>query len=218
MSSHYSTAVDVAVARGGVIYPSRLQDAAVDLEAQVGPEVAGLRRQVSARSPYTLSPASLMALAPGTRLVVSSPNGAMISLVAAEAGKPVLAGCLRNAAAVAGAAQKFGQPVAVIAAGERWPDGSLRPAVEDLLGAGAIIGHLGQQRCSPEAEAAAAAFRAARTDLRQRLQSCASGRELIAAGYPQDVELAAELDVSNAVPLFRDGGYAADPGPAFPAT
>jgi 2-phosphosulfolactate phosphatase len=137
--------------------------------------------------------------------------------VAAEAGRPVLAGCLRNAA-VAGAAQQLGQRVAVIAAGERWPDGGLRPAVEDLLGAGAIIGHLGRQSRSPEAEAAAATFGEARTDLRRRLQSCASGRELIAAGYPQDVELAADLDASDAVPLLRDGGYAADPGLAFPAT
>jgi 2-phosphosulfolactate phosphatase len=213
----FSTAVDIAIARGAVVYPSSGMDAA-DLAAQVGAEFAVLRRQVSAGSPYSLSPASLMAVAPDTRLVLTSPNGATITLMAAEAGKPVLAGCLRNAATVAGAARKLGQRVAVIAAGERWPDGSLRPALEDLLGAGAIIEHLGTQRCSPEAEAAAAAFRAARTDLRQRLRSCASGRELIAAGYPQDVELAAELDVSDAVPLFRDGGFAAVAGMVSAAT
>ena len=56
----------------------------------------------------------------------------------------MIAGGLRNAAAVAAAAARAGDVVGVIAAGERWPDGSLRPAIEDLLGAGLDPGRAGR--------------------------------------------------------------------------
>jgi 2-phosphosulfolactate phosphatase len=71
--------------------------------------------------------------------VLPIPNGSAIAT--ALGGKPVVAACLRNAAAVAGrlTAEGFGtaqRPIVVIAAGEQWPDGPLRPAVEDLLAPG----------------------------------------------------------------------------------
>jgi 2-phosphosulfolactate phosphatase len=102
--------------------------------------------------------------------------------------------------------------VAVIAAGERWREigdqsGSLRPAVEDLVGAGAILTALQPTRSSPEAIAAMAAFRAAAPDLGRFLAGCASGRELRERGFGQDVELAAQLDVSANVPLLRSGAF-----------
>ena len=76
------------------------------------------------------------------RCVLPSQNGAEITLQAARIAKIVFGGCLRNALAVAAAAQRCGSSFNVIAAGERWPDGSLRPALEDWLGAGAILRHL----------------------------------------------------------------------------
>ena len=100
--------------------------------------------------------------------------------------------------------------VALICAGERWPDGTLRPAVEDLWGAGALAALLlqgGWRDVAPEAIAAAAAFRAVQGGVGAALRACASGRELIDAGYPDDVEIAAELDRSASVPVLRDGAF-----------
>jgi 2-phosphosulfolactate phosphatase len=75
---------------------------------------------------YTLSPASLRSLPMGSSLVLPSPNGATLAL--ATGSTPTFAGCLRNARAVAEAASRHGRRVAVVASGERWADGSLRPA------------------------------------------------------------------------------------------
>ena len=47
---------------------------------------------------------------------LASPNGAMVALAAAGGGAVVLAGCLRNASAVAAAARDLGRPVGVVAA------------------------------------------------------------------------------------------------------
>ena len=59
-----------------------------------------------------------------------------------------------------------------------------------------------------EAEVARAAFRAMRADLPRLLHDWASGQELVARGYEEDVQLAAQLNVSDAVPVLREGAYA----------
>src|SRR5688572_5117237 len=143
----FSTCVSVAVERDAVVYPYRFKDVtAGPYAASVGAVLAGSREAGG----YSLSPASLREIPAGTKLVLPSPNGATLTLLAGDA--PVLAGCLRNAAAVAACAATFGGPIGVIPAGERWPDGTLRPAVEDLIGAGAVISRLGGAK-SPEARA-----------------------------------------------------------------
>lgn len=79
----------------------------------------------------------------------------------------VVSGSIQNRAAVARwvlarQSERGGRfTVAVVAAGEARADGSLRFAVEDLLGAGAVIDALaavGIDYCSPEAAAACAAY------------------------------------------------------------
>jgi 2-phosphosulfolactate phosphatase len=119
---------------------------------------------------------------------------------------PTLSGCLRNAAAVARADQSFDQRIGVIGAGERWPDGSLRPCVENWLGAGAILSHL-KGRLSPEAILACDAFLAHRPAVETLLHESASGRELVEQGWADDVSIAAELNASTTAPILRDGAY-----------
>lgn len=118
----------------------------------------------------------------------------------------MLAGCLRNALAIATAAKAMGETFNVCPAGERWPDGSTRFAVEDWLAAGAILRGLPGTR-SAEAAAAVVAFEAARRDLLAAIADSGSGRELIARGFAADVELAAQLDVSDAVPQLEDAAF-----------
>lgn len=121
-------------------------------------------------------------------------------------GKHTLTGCLRNCLAVAEYTTQLGGSVTVIPAGERWEDGTLRPAVEDLIGAGAIISHLVGTK-SPEAEAALSAFEAVRDRLPPLLLSCSSGKELSERGFKMDVELVAQLNCSNAVPKLQNETY-----------
>jgi 2-phosphosulfolactate phosphatase len=199
----FSTAVSIAVERGAAVIPVRVRDASAAAFAQsLGATLAAADR--SGPGP-TLSPASLAVLRPGERLVLPSPNGSSCVSLSSEAGATVVAACLRNAGAVGRFAMARGGSTAVIAAGELWPDGGLRPAVEDLIGAGAVLAGMDADTMSPEAKAAVAAFRAARDDLLGALVGSASGRELVDRGFGDDVAIAARLDVTDLVPVLADG-------------
>lgn len=160
---------------------------------------------------------SLLELSPATirshstdHMSLWSRNGAAVSFAAAAAGGTVIAASLRNASAAARLAidRADHRPIGVIAAGERWSDGTLRPAEEDLIGAGAVLhsldpaGSLTEPCCSPAARAARAAFLDAEPLLLDLLTATASGRELWERGLGDDVREAARLDISDAVPVF----------------
>ena len=145
-------------------------------------------------------------------------NGAVIAEAAAGTGV-VLLGALRNASAVATAVvaeqeRRGGRTsVAVIAAGERTSSDAASPlrfAVEDFLGAGAVIAALadrGIDHSSPEAAAAAESFRALRGAARHLLTASGSGREL--ADRRDEVHAAAAVDAASVVPVLRDGLFVA---------
>lgn len=197
----FSTAVEIATARRAVVYPYRFRDeSARGFAASVGGIVAHEMRSLDVPS---LSPTSLQRLPAETRLVLPSPNGSTLSL---DSPVLTLAGCLRNSRAVADFARRRGRTIAVIPAGEHWPDGTVRPAFEDLVAAGAIISHLSGM-LSPESEAALAVFEKSASRLDTLLMQCTSGRELVERGFAEDVLLAARLDCSDCVPVLMEGCY-----------
>ena len=176
----FCTSVDVAVGRGARVLPQRWHNPYAAREAATH---GALRAGPRDGDGPSLRPSSLLDLAAGTVLALPSPNGASLCAAAACHDVLVLAGCLRNATAVATAARSAGGPIGVVPAGERWPDDTLRVAAEDALGAGAIIAALGDRSLSPEAELvaaqfAAAAARAARSTGRARLGPGADRRRL----------------------------------------
>lgn len=200
----FSTALTVAVERGARVWPHTGGEAARQLARDIDAVLAGNR---SSHEGLTLSPASLLAVDAETRLVLPSPNGSSIAFAAINSEVPVVAGCLRNAAAVSRYLDRY-ERIALVPAGERWGDGSLRPAYEDHVGAGAIADRLCGQDPSvpltPEAEAAALAFRALRP-----LEWCPSGAELVERGFADDVRIASQVDASDVVPVLVEGRFVA---------
>jgi 2-phosphosulfolactate phosphatase len=202
----FTTAVSVAVEAGTAVYPYQWRDdSAPEYAQRVGAVLAAGRRATTSQARWTLSPAALRDAPAAPALVLPSPNGSTIT--AALAGKPVVAACLRNAAAAARHLTTHGygtsgRPIVVIAAGERWPAGHLRPAIEDLLGAGAVIDALGDGlHRSPEAETARTCYTGT-SDPTTLIRACASGIELIQAGFPQDLTIACELNTSDTIPTL----------------
>ena len=198
----FSTAVEIATNNGAIIFPYQWKDiSANDYAKSIKAELATKRTSTTG---YSLSPQSLIKISKGTKLVLPSPNGSSLTLLTEN--KLTLAGCLRNCEAVARFAQNYSARVTVIPAGEKWEDGSLRPSLEDLIGAGAILSYLSGS-LSPEAETAVVVFNSFKNDLLNTLKKCSSGKELIERDFDSDVELAAEINVSDCVPVFTDNAY-----------
>ncbi|MGH3345425.1 MAG: 2-phosphosulfolactate phosphatase [Nocardioides sp.] len=208
----FSTTVTVAVERGITVFPYRWRDAraaeyAEELDANLALQRQDARYRAGAVS---LSPGSLQTATGIERLVLPSPNGSTICAELAGSGAEVVVACLRNARAVADWLRprlEGGAVVAVVPAGERWRDGSMRPCAEDLWGAGAVLADLDPALMSPEARLARDAYAAFEPRPLAHLAGCAGGVELAAAGFAHDVAIAGRLHTSDVVPVLRDGAF-----------
>ena len=200
----FSTVCAVACSRGICVIPAAM-------DADLAPLARKHDGQIPANDFARLSPDAYDSLARGTRLVVKSPNGATCATLAAGA-PHVLFGAIVNASAVARRIEELmrqrGVAASVIACGERWtgenPDGQLRFAIEDYLGAGSILSRLSINK-SAEAIVCENAFRGSQVRLTELLLDSASGRELVDRGLARDVHLAGKVDLHDVVPVFQDG-------------
>ena len=201
----FSTTTDIATSRGALIIPCQSREGLRldDYSNFNNLYVARKRREGG----LTLSPSSMIAAKAGMSIVLPSPNGSQISHAVANRTK-LFAGCLRNASSIANyiVNDTSISHVSVIAAGERWPDGSLRPALEDELAAGMIINKLNGTNTA-EAEIAAAAYSILKDRIVSLIENSVSGKELSNAGYGTDVTFATEIDVSQNVPIWKEGAY-----------
>ena len=210
----------------------------ISLVAEAGAVSILDRRHEPSGEAAAASPSELFDIALGAgrdqRLVIPDPNHAVMALAAADYGaRHVVAGCLRNARATAALIDHLAGPdagVGLVVIGERWRHrtGPLRPAVEDLLGAGAIIAALdpsaavGGTRSSPEAAAARAAYLDARplmTDallrsttarMQRQLRQTDSGDDTSHDGHdPAEdlIMLASAVDVTDTAALLIDGAF-----------
>ncbi|MCX8959532.1 2-phosphosulfolactate phosphatase [Erwinia psidii] len=200
----FSTCVSLAVDNGADIYPYPWKDdSASGYGMKIGAQTASPDRRFSGQG-YSLSPASIQNISDGERLVLPSPNGSAISFRARDTGITVFSGCFRNMSATANACGAF-ESILVIPCGERWPDGSFRPSVEDYVAAGGIIAAMGRRNCSPEALASVAAWQLYRQQNLRQLRECSSALELKKRGFNEDVGLCLEVDTASfACQLYGD--------------
>lgn len=131
-------------------------------------------------------------------------------------GAHVVIGGLRNAAAVAAHVMEVQRTrgvrtsISIVAAGYA-DDGDaagVRFAVDDLLGAGAVVaalGDLGIDHASPDAAVAGEGFRALGGAVRHLLTASGTGRAFAAEGRRDAVLAGASRDATTVVPVLRAG-------------
>ena len=196
----FSTCVDIVLNKSAFIYPYKyMDDTTILYSMQVGAELASTQRS---KNNYSLSPGSLLNIKSGSKLVLPSPNGSELSFLSGSAGIITLTACLRNCRAVAEYAMELGKNITLIPAGEKWEDGSIRFAIEDILGAGAVISFL-DGNFSAEALFAKDLYNTLKSDVCGILSECVSGKELIEKEFETDVRLACETNVSDSIPVFN---------------
>ncbi|WP_281884850.1 2-phosphosulfolactate phosphatase [Agromyces rhizosphaerae] len=203
----FTTAVVVAAERGIAVAPW-WGDGAAERAAELGAELVA--------RPSTAALAAEPAAGDDRVVVLPTINGSRLAHLLADSPARVIAASLRNRTAVARHIHAYQEErgartsVAIIAAGEQWPDGSLRVSVEDQLTAGAVVDalmELGIDHTSPEAAVASAAYTGLGRAAHHLISATGSARELTADGRRADVAFATKADVTDLVPVLQGGVF-----------
>lgn len=210
----FSSTVISALRNGAIIYPYPPNLDGKSFAEQVDAEYILGRAEAARIGKPTLSPVSFKEEHLNKKYVLSSLNGAFCTWIASEV-PALLIGSLLNASSVSAVANRLRLQsqanITVVPCGERWDDvreneNSLRPSIEDYLGAGAILSYLDGEK-SPEAEVCMGAFQNAKGKINELIWECGSGRELRQKGFAEDVKHCSRLNVYQTVPLLNNDHF-----------
>jgi 2-phosphosulfolactate phosphatase len=177
----------------------QLDDAAAAAKAFTGPRVLCGEHRCLPPPGFDLgnSPAHFTADHRGAVAFMCTTNGTRAIAAVVRNGTSTIIGSMLNRSSVAHVLQALGRDVLLVCAGT---DGAI--SLEDAIGAGSVIDALDASKINLVGDAARLAvtsFQAARHDLAAALGDAQGGRNVIAAGLPQDIDFAARLDVFDVV-------------------
>jgi 2-phosphosulfolactate phosphatase len=206
----FSSTVVSALHYGAIIFPYPPHLDGKDYAEGVGAELILGRAEAARLGKPTLSPITFGSVHQNRKFVLCSLNGAFCTWIASKV-PALLIGSLLNASSVATVANQLRTTtkanITVIPCGEQWNDTEenedrLRPAIEDYLGAGAILSKIEGTK-SPEAEVCIAAFHNSEQKINELIWECGSGRELRQRGFENDVKHCSRLNVYETVPILN---------------
>lgn len=135
----------------------------------------------------------------GRVMFMSTTNGTK-AIAAARGGERLAVGALVNASAVARWVRSTARPATLLCAGT---DGKV--AMEDVLGAGAVMEVLGSPAASDVARMAVRLYRAEQGRLGEALREAQGGRNLLGVGLGEDIDFAARVDALDVVGEVTEG-------------
>lgn len=145
----------------------------------------------------------------GRTVVLTTTNGTR-ALRAVDGARALIATAFLNASAAARWLTRTGLNVLIVCAGKHG-----RFCLEDAVGGGMLVDRLLSiaDRSIDLTDAARAArhlFAAHRDDLLGMLRGSEWGREIIQKGFGTDLEICAQVDLTDVVPVMRDGRLVAE--------
>ncbi|WP_442599809.1 2-phosphosulfolactate phosphatase [Neobacillus sp. D3-1R] len=210
----FSTTVITALEYEAIIYPYPPHLDGKEYAEKIGAEYILGRAEAAKIGKATLSPVSFHKEHSNKSYVLSSFNGAFCTWMASKV-PALLVGSIINASSVARVANSLSKEtnanITIVPCGEQWNEvqeneDSLRPAIEDYLGVGAILSYL-VGHFSPEAEVCLGAFLHSKEKIAELLWECGSGRELRERGFSADVKHSLQLNHYQTVPILKNDHF-----------